>query len=159
MSNGGAGARNLFGLAWSRTGHEFYHQSGDQIMAVSYTVQGDTFVQQKARVWISKLGGGQWGLAPEGKRVGDHAGGLKARRPSRTTLSFFCKIFWITSSGNCRCTNDAGDDEPRAPVNVSDATRSSRPSAQAAWATSVITCGAASRFTTLRNTAVGCTRP
>ncbi|MGD1097048.1 MAG: hypothetical protein ABSB35_34300 [Bryobacteraceae bacterium] len=38
-------------------------------MAASYTVKGDTFVAEKPRVWISKLGGTQWDLAPDGKRV------------------------------------------------------------------------------------------
>jgi len=43
---------------------------GDQIMATSYTVNGDTFVAEKPRVWIAKIGGGtQWDLAPDGKRV------------------------------------------------------------------------------------------
>jgi serine/threonine-protein kinase len=60
---GGTGPR------WSRTGHELVYQSGDQIMAASYTVKGDTFVMDKLRVWIAKLGGTQWDLAPDGKRV------------------------------------------------------------------------------------------
>jgi serine/threonine-protein kinase len=69
ISNGGAGT-NIFGIAWSHTGdHELYYQSGDQIMAVSYTVKGDPFVADKPRVWISKIGGTQWDLAPDGKRV------------------------------------------------------------------------------------------
>ena len=42
-------------------------------MAASYTVKGDTFVADKPRVWIAKLGGTpggtQWDLAPDGKRV------------------------------------------------------------------------------------------
>ena len=38
-------------------------------MAASYTVKGDTFVPEKPRVWIAKLGGTQWDLAPDGKRV------------------------------------------------------------------------------------------
>jgi hypothetical protein len=38
-------------------------------MAVSYTVKGDTFVAEKPRVWIAKLGGTQWDLAPDGKHV------------------------------------------------------------------------------------------
>jgi serine/threonine protein kinase len=59
---------------WSRNGHELFYQSGDQIMAVSYTVKGDTFAAEKPRVWIAKLGSGianfaQWDLAPDGKRV------------------------------------------------------------------------------------------
>ena len=55
---------------WSRSGHELLYQSGDQIMAASYTVNGDTFVAEKPRVWIAKLGGtAVWDLAPDGKRV------------------------------------------------------------------------------------------
>jgi hypothetical protein len=42
-------------------------------MAASYTVKGDTFVPEKPRVWIAKLGGSsvgtQWDLDPDGKRV------------------------------------------------------------------------------------------
>ena len=38
-------------------------------MAASYAVKGDTFVPGKPRVWIAKLGGTQWDLAPDGKRV------------------------------------------------------------------------------------------
>jgi serine/threonine protein kinase/Tol biopolymer transport system component len=54
---------------WSRNGHELMYQSGDQIMAASYTVKGDTFVAEKSRVWIAKLGGSQWDLSADGKRV------------------------------------------------------------------------------------------
>ena len=54
---------------WSRGGHELMYQSGDQILAVSYAVQGSTFVADKPRVWIAKLGGTMWDLAPDGKRV------------------------------------------------------------------------------------------
>jgi Tol biopolymer transport system component len=54
---------------WSRTGHELIYQLGDQIMAASYTVKGDTFVADRPRVWIAKLGGTDWDLAPDGKRV------------------------------------------------------------------------------------------
>ena len=39
------------------------------MMAVSYTVKADTFVPEKPRVWIAKLGGTQWDLAPDGNRV------------------------------------------------------------------------------------------
>ena len=59
-NNGGAAPR------WSRNG-EVVYRSGDQIMAASYTVKGDTFVPEKPRVWIAKLGGTQWDLAPVGK--------------------------------------------------------------------------------------------
>jgi hypothetical protein len=57
---------------WSPNGHELFYQSGDQIMAVRYTIEGDTFVAEKPRVWIAKLGSAtpaQWDLAPDGKRV------------------------------------------------------------------------------------------
>jgi serine/threonine-protein kinase len=64
VSNGGATA-----LHWSRTRHELVYRSGDQLMTVSYTVKGDTFVAEKPRVWIAKLGGISWDLAPDGKRI------------------------------------------------------------------------------------------
>jgi len=54
---------------WTRNGRELVYQSGDQLMAASYTVKGDTFVPEKPRVWIAKLGGTEWDLAPDGKRV------------------------------------------------------------------------------------------
>jgi Tol biopolymer transport system component len=54
---------------WTRNGHDLVYRSGDQIMAASYTVKGDAFVAEKPRVWISKLGGTMWDLAPDGKRV------------------------------------------------------------------------------------------
>ena len=54
---------------WSRNGHELMYRSGDQIIAASYTAKGDTFVAEKPRVWIVKLGGTDWDLAPDGKRV------------------------------------------------------------------------------------------
>jgi hypothetical protein len=38
-------------------------------MSASYTVKGDSFVADKPRVWIAKLGGTFWDLAPDGKRV------------------------------------------------------------------------------------------
>jgi serine/threonine-protein kinase len=62
---------------WSPNGRDLLYQSGDQIMAVSYTVKGDAFVPERPRVWIAKLGAAvvpnvnrpQWALAPDGKRV------------------------------------------------------------------------------------------
>ncbi len=54
---------------WSRSGHELVYQSGDQVMAARYTVQGDTFVAEKPRVWIAKLGGTLFDVAPDGRRV------------------------------------------------------------------------------------------
>lgn len=38
-------------------------------MAASYTVQGDALVADKPRVWLARVGGDQWDLAPDGRRV------------------------------------------------------------------------------------------
>jgi serine/threonine-protein kinase len=54
---------------WSRNGRDLLYRSGDRIMAVSYTVKGDSFNAEKPRVWIEKLGGMEWDLAPDGKSV------------------------------------------------------------------------------------------
>ena len=65
-NNGGAFPR------WSRIGHELVYQSANQLMAVSYTVKGTTFIADKPRVWIASLSGASgngWDLAPDGKRV------------------------------------------------------------------------------------------
>jgi Tol biopolymer transport system component len=64
ISNGGG-----YESHWSRNGHDLFYRLGDQIMAASYTVKGDTFVAGTPRVWIAKLGGTKWDLAPDGKRV------------------------------------------------------------------------------------------
>ena len=40
-----------------------------QIMAASYTVNGDSFKADKPRVWLAKAGGQAFGLSPDGKRV------------------------------------------------------------------------------------------
>ena len=62
-NNGGVAPR------WSPNSHDLFYRAGDQIMAVSYSVKGTTFVPEKPRVWIAKLGGTMWDLAPDGKRV------------------------------------------------------------------------------------------
>jgi hypothetical protein len=62
-NNGGTSPR------WSWGGHDLLYQSDDQIMTASYTANGDTFRAEKPRVWIAKLGGTIWDLAPDGKRV------------------------------------------------------------------------------------------
>jgi serine/threonine-protein kinase len=54
---------------WSRNGRELIYRAGDQLLAVTYSVDGDSFVPEKPRVWIGKLGGTVWDLAPDGKRV------------------------------------------------------------------------------------------
>ena len=42
---------------------------GDQILAASYTVNGDAFVADKPRVWLAKPGGTDFDLSPDGKRL------------------------------------------------------------------------------------------
>ena len=67
ISNGGGERPH-----WTSAGHELVYASGDQLMTVSYTVNGPTFVADRPRVWIASLGGASaanWDLAPDGKRV------------------------------------------------------------------------------------------
>jgi Tol biopolymer transport system component/predicted Ser/Thr protein kinase len=64
ISNSGSGF-----FAWSRDGRELLYQAGDQIMAVSYTVKGETFVAEKPRIWLAKVGGTAYDLSPDGKRL------------------------------------------------------------------------------------------
>jgi serine/threonine-protein kinase len=64
VSNNGGGDPQ-----WSRTGHELVYLSGNQLMSVSYSVNGNSFVAERPRVWIAAVGGTEWGLAPDGKRV------------------------------------------------------------------------------------------
>jgi serine/threonine-protein kinase len=55
---------------WSRTGHDLlYATPGGELMAVSYTVKSDTFIPDKPRVWLTRLGVRQFDLSPDGKRV------------------------------------------------------------------------------------------
>ena len=61
-NNGGDNPR------WSHTSRELLYRSGDQIMAVSFTVDGDMLVPQKPRVRVSKLGGAtEWDLSRDGR--------------------------------------------------------------------------------------------
>jgi serine/threonine-protein kinase len=58
---------------WSPNGHElFYETSDNRIMVVDYTVDGNTFVHGKPRVWSDKqlfyTGTSNLDLAPDGKR-------------------------------------------------------------------------------------------
>jgi serine/threonine-protein kinase len=68
---------------WSRTGHELVYQSGDQVMAARYTMQGDAFVAEKPRVWIAKLGGTLFDVAPDGRRVAALAPVVSADAPKQ----------------------------------------------------------------------------
>jgi Tol biopolymer transport system component len=63
-SSGGDTAR------WSRSGSELFYRSGDQMMAVKYTVKGESFVPERPRLWAAKLGGGDVAdLASDGKHL------------------------------------------------------------------------------------------
>jgi serine/threonine-protein kinase len=60
---------------WSRTRNELFYRAEDQrIMAVSYTVKGDSFVPEKPRLWwgkqLANLGtGGNYDVAPDSNRL------------------------------------------------------------------------------------------
>ena len=54
-------------VRWSRNSRELLYREGDRIMAVSYTVNGDSFLADKPRVRIEKLGGTNFDIAPDGR--------------------------------------------------------------------------------------------
>jgi serine/threonine-protein kinase len=54
---------------WAHNARELYYAQGDQLMAVSFTPKGDAFVAEKPRLWIPKLGGAFFDVAPDDKRV------------------------------------------------------------------------------------------
>jgi serine/threonine protein kinase/Tol biopolymer transport system component len=64
ISNGGGN-----GAWWLRNGREIGYGVGDQIMMVNYSLSGGSFLPEKPRVAIDKLGGGDWGAFPDGKRM------------------------------------------------------------------------------------------
>ena len=71
---------------WSRTGHELVYQSGDQLLTVSYSVNGASFIADTPRVWIAALGtlpGSNWDVAPDGKRVAAVIPEASAQAPER----------------------------------------------------------------------------
>ena len=65
VSNSGGGAP-----AWLPKSRELLYQAGDQIMAVGYTVSGDTFIAGKPRVWAASVRAASgFDVAPDGSRV------------------------------------------------------------------------------------------
>ena len=57
---------------WSHDGRDLLYRNGDRIMAVRYTTDGDSFVAEKARVWLAKLdgaGASGWDLSRDGTRL------------------------------------------------------------------------------------------
>jgi serine/threonine protein kinase len=83
---------------WSRTKNDLPYMAADgQIMAASYTVNGDTFVADKARVWLAKPGGTQFDLSSDGKRLAVLTPVASAEGPGRNTR--WCSS--RTSSTSC----------------------------------------------------------
>jgi serine/threonine-protein kinase len=54
---------------WSRDGRDILYRAGDEILAVDYTVTGDSFVAARPRVWGKLDGATGFDLAPDGKRL------------------------------------------------------------------------------------------
>jgi serine/threonine protein kinase/Tol biopolymer transport system component len=62
-AGGGAAPR------WAQSPARLVYQSEDRLMSVTYATEGDGFVPGKPEVWIDRLGGTIWDLAPDGRRV------------------------------------------------------------------------------------------
>jgi dipeptidyl aminopeptidase/acylaminoacyl peptidase len=77
---------------WSRNSRELLYQEGDRILAVSYTVNGDSFVADKPHVRLEKLGGSFWDLAPDG-RIAVVAPVDSAKTPADHTVVFLENFF------------------------------------------------------------------
>jgi WD40 repeat protein len=90
---------------WSRTAHELFFESLDNhIMAASYSVKGDSFVADKARLWSEKPITGivnnvrNVDLAPDGKRIvalisaGEDKGAQEAQNHVTFLLNFFDEL-------------------------------------------------------------------
>jgi len=54
---------------WSPNSHDLFYLAGNDIMAVSYSVKGDSFIADKPRVWAAKTGATWFDIAPDGKRA------------------------------------------------------------------------------------------
>jgi serine/threonine-protein kinase len=55
---------------WSPNGRELIYRSSDQLLSVSYTDKGNSFVSEKPKIWLATLGNAiSFDLAPDGKRV------------------------------------------------------------------------------------------
>jgi serine/threonine-protein kinase len=99
-SSSGAGAKwqisNSGGVTprWSRSAHELIYQSGDQIMAARYTAQGDRFVAEKPRIWIAKVGGTLFDVAPDGRGVAVLAPVASANTPTQEHQVVFLLNFF-----------------------------------------------------------------
>jgi Tol biopolymer transport system component len=54
---------------WPSNGHDLIYQEADRLMAATWSAKGDRFDAEKPRTWIAQIGGTQWDLSPDGKRV------------------------------------------------------------------------------------------
>jgi serine/threonine-protein kinase len=54
---------------WSRNSAELLYQSGQQIIAVPFTVRGETLEPEKPTVRVKELGSTRWALAPDGRII------------------------------------------------------------------------------------------
>jgi Tol biopolymer transport system component len=56
---------------WSRGGHDLLYRDafGNQVMAVAYTANGDTFLAEKPRVWLARFDEPDFDLSQDGKRI------------------------------------------------------------------------------------------
>ena len=77
--------------------NELLYQSGDQIMSVSYTVNGDTFIPGKPRVRVDKIGSTEWDVAPDGRILvltpAQAAQTPEAPPPAEHTVVFLLNFF------------------------------------------------------------------
>jgi Tol biopolymer transport system component len=96
VSNGGGRL-----AVWSRNGRELFYQAEDQIMVVSYTAKGASFLADKPRLWsghrIFVIGtAGSYDLAPDGKRFAilesTEAGDAKSATHANVLLNFFDEL-------------------------------------------------------------------
>jgi Tol biopolymer transport system component len=97
VSTGGG----LYGI-WSNNGRElFYETTDNRIMVLDYTVNGDSFVPGKPRLWSGKQifypGSSNLDLAPDGRRFAvltapEAAGGEKGSLHVTMLLNFFDEV-------------------------------------------------------------------
>jgi Tol biopolymer transport system component len=104
ISNGGAHGIGGWGPEWSRNGKEllYYVPSSHQIMAVSYTTSGDSFVAEKPYVWSRgqiadrrvDINNPNFSLHPDGKRIAVlRSSSTESGPPPVKTVSFIFNFF------------------------------------------------------------------
>jgi hypothetical protein len=82
-------------------------------MAVRYSLNGDSFVAEKARVWIAKLGGAAIDLAPDGKRIAVVTPVEGPDGPKADHEVVLLEISPIISAGWRQPVNDRGNEKSR----------------------------------------------